>query len=56
MVSAMDPIIRAVGTGWAYVILGGISLAVTPFLFIEVMYGPKWRAHRRQSLAQEDNR
>ncbi|VDB85273.1 unnamed protein product [Peniophora sp. CBMAI 1063] len=55
MVSAMDPIITAVGPGWAYVILGGISVAVTPFLFIEVAYGPKWRERRRLRLAQEDN-
>lgn len=53
MVSAMDPIIKGVGPGWAYVILGGMCIAVTPFLFIEVTYGPKWRENRRRKLAEE---
>lgn len=47
LVSVIDIIIRALGTGWTYVLLGGICVLTTPLLFLEMRIGPGCRAKRR---------
>jgi hypothetical protein len=51
MVSIINPVISAMGIGWAYVLLGGFCLVVSPLIWVEVRWGPIWRERRR--LAQQ---
>ncbi|KAI0299116.1 MFS general substrate transporter [Multifurca ochricompacta] len=48
MVSIVNPIIVALGDGWAYTLLGGFCLLASPLLYIEVRWGPVWRERRRE--------
>jgi len=52
LVSVMDLILTALGTGWTYVLLAGICVACTPILAVTMYMGPKWRARRRQRTAR----
>ncbi|CAL1700544.1 unnamed protein product [Somion occarium] len=47
LVSIIDIIINSVGIGWAYVILGGMCIAVSPAMFLIMRIGPKYRTKRR---------
>lgn len=47
LVSVIDLIIRALGVGWTYVLLGGVSLLILPLLYLEMRIGPACRAKRR---------
>ncbi|GLB35921.1 putative MFS general substrate transporter [Lyophyllum shimeji] len=51
LVSVIDLIIRALGVGWTYVLLGGVSLLVLPLLYLEMRIGPTCRAKRRAQEA-----
>lgn len=42
--AAIQPMIDAVGAGWAFFILGAISIALLPVLLLVVRKGPQWRA------------
>lgn len=42
--AAIQPMITAVGDGWAFFILGAIYLALLPFLLLVMKKGPQWRA------------
>ncbi|KAI9507806.1 MFS general substrate transporter [Russula earlei] len=53
MVSIMNPILVALGNGWAYTLLGGLCVLVSPFLYIDVRWGPMWRERRRIKEQQE---
>ncbi|TFK94393.1 MFS general substrate transporter [Polyporus arcularius HHB13444] len=46
-VSVIDLILKRLGTGWTYVLLSGICIAFSPYFWIQMKYGPKWRAKRR---------
>ncbi|KAI0375161.1 MFS general substrate transporter [Pilatotrama ljubarskyi] len=46
-VSVIDLILKALGTGWTYVLLSGICVVFSPIYWILIHYGPKWRAIRR---------
>ncbi|KAH9081526.1 MFS general substrate transporter [Lactarius deliciosus] len=46
MVTVIDPIISAMGNGWAYVLLGGFCVLVSPLIWVEVRWGPMWRERR----------
>ncbi|CDO75510.1 hypothetical protein BN946_scf184935.g46 [Trametes cinnabarina] len=46
-VSIIDLILKAIGTGWTYVLLCGICVVFSPIIWIVIRYGPKWRAKRR---------
>ncbi|KAI0330910.1 MFS general substrate transporter [Cubamyces sp. BRFM 1775] len=46
-VSVIDLIIKAIGTGWTYVLLTGICILFSPIYFILMRYGPVLRARRR---------
>ncbi|KAH9858031.1 MFS general substrate transporter [Lenzites betulinus] len=52
-VSVIDLMIKALGTGWTYVILTGICIVFSPIYWVLMRYGPVWRAKRRaRRLAQ----
>ncbi|KAJ3481727.1 hypothetical protein NLI96_g7463 [Meripilus lineatus] len=52
VVSVIDLMVRSVGMGWTYVILGAMGIAVSPITFILIRLGPKCRAQRRARAAQ----
>jgi hypothetical protein len=52
MVSVINPILVAFGTGWTYTLLGGICILASPLLYVELRCGPRWRERRRQKQEQ----
>ncbi|KAK7001277.1 major facilitator superfamily domain-containing protein [Favolaschia claudopus] len=52
LVSSMQPLLDALGTGYAYVLLGGLSALMTPLLYVVMYIGPRCRA-RRIRMAME---
>ena len=46
-VSVIQLILNALGTGWTYILLAGISLATAPMIWFAVWVGPRCRAKRR---------
>ena len=44
--SAVEPLIKAVGTGWAFSILALICIAATPLAWAEFKFGHGWRERR----------
>lgn len=48
MVSVIDLMLRRLGMGWTYVLLGGLAISSTPLVIIEMKSGPKWRERRRK--------
>ncbi|KAK7018881.1 MFS domain-containing protein [Favolaschia claudopus] len=46
LVSGMQPLLDALGTGYAYVLLGGLSALMTPLLYVVMYIGPRCRARR----------
>lgn len=61
MVSVIDLMLRRLGMGWTYVLLGGLAILCTPLVIIEMKTGPKWRERRRKQGEQpaaevEENR
>tara|TARA_R110002060_G_scaffold72129_2_gene80770 strand:- start:92 stop:238 length:147 start_codon:yes stop_codon:yes gene_type:complete len=40
------------GYGWAYILLGGICLALLPLMLLEIKIGPKYR-RKRQMIEEE---
>lgn len=57
-VSAIQPLINQVGETLAFPILAGITLALTPLIAVEWIYGEGWRAQRalRTCMRQEQER
>ena len=47
LVAIMDIILKTLGTGWSYVLLGGIIALMGPFIFISIRLVPICRAKRR---------
>lgn len=48
LVSVIDLILEALDPGWTYVVMAAMCLAVSPLLFIEIRFGPRWREQRRR--------
>ncbi|KAJ5700754.1 hypothetical protein N7536_003767 [Penicillium majusculum] len=48
--AAIEPMIQAVGTGWAFTILGLICLVTSPLVFAEYQFGTAWRDKRKAKL------
>ncbi|KAL1700891.1 major facilitator superfamily domain-containing protein [Schizophyllum commune] len=46
MTAVIDYIIRALGYGWTYVLLGGVAALTIPLFYLEMFMGPRWREHR----------
>jgi len=46
-VSFIEPLVNAVGSGWAFTLLAGIVAVLTPSLtLLEIKKGPEWRNRR----------
>jgi len=52
LVSVIDRITTVMGYGWAYILLGGICLALLPLMLLEIKIGPKYR-RKRQMIEEE---
>ncbi|KAJ7457887.1 MFS general substrate transporter [Mycena latifolia] len=48
LVSAIQPLLDALGTGYAYLLLGGISALMGPVVYLLVRIGPQCRARRKR--------
>lgn len=45
IISIIQPIINGIGVGWTYVLLGGLAVVTSfPCFYLEIRFGPKWRA------------
>lgn len=42
--AAIQPMITALGSGWAYFLLGALYIVCSPLLVVVMRKGPKWRA------------
>ncbi|KDQ50724.1 hypothetical protein JAAARDRAFT_74054 [Jaapia argillacea MUCL 33604] len=47
LVSIVDLLVNAIGTGWTFVVFGGMIALITPVLYLEMKMGPVWRARRK---------
>ncbi|KAG9314032.1 major facilitator superfamily domain-containing protein [Chiua virens] len=45
-VSIIDLVLKALGTGWTYILLAGICLATSPMIWFAMWVGPRYRAKR----------
>lgn len=51
LVALIDIILNALGTGWTYVLLGGICALLAPVIPLMLWLGPRSRAKRRERRA-----
>ncbi|KAI0867259.1 chloramphenicol resistance protein [Hypoxylon argillaceum] len=51
--ASIEPIIRAIGRGWAFTILALLFTLPSPVLWIIVKHGPRWRQERIQKMMEE---
>lgn len=51
--AVIEPVIHAMGIGWAYKFAALVCVALSPVLFVVLRYGQRWREERRRRL--EDN-
>lgn len=50
--SAMiEPLVQAIGVGWAYTSVALVCAGLSPMLLVITHYGPRWREERRVRLA-----
>lgn len=54
LVSVIELLIKALGPGWTYVLLGGICLLFSPLLYAIIKIGPASRAKRRNEAGLRD--
>lgn len=52
--AVIEPMSRAMGTGWAYTFIGLLIIVMSPTLFIVTRYGPIWREERRVRLENKE--
>ncbi|PNP55148.1 hypothetical protein THARTR1_04837 [Trichoderma harzianum] len=52
--AVIEPMIRKIGTGWAYTIIGVIIIVLSPSLLVVTRYGPVWREERRVRLEKKE--
>ncbi|EFY91654.1 hypothetical protein MAC_02244 [Metarhizium acridum CQMa 102] len=50
--AVIEPMIRAMGTGWAYTLVGLVMIVLSPMLLAVTRYGPKWREERRANAVE----
>ncbi|KAL1744433.1 major facilitator superfamily domain-containing protein [Schizophyllum fasciatum] len=49
LTAVIDYIVNAMGYGWTYVLLGGISMLMAPLIYLEIFMGPRWRSRRESA-------
>ncbi|KAI4519271.1 MFS general substrate transporter [Schizophyllum commune Loenen D] len=50
MTAVIDYIIRALGYGWTYVLLGSVAALTIPLFYLEMYMGPRWRERREAKV------
>jgi sugar phosphate permease len=50
---SIEPIIRAIGTGWAFTLLALLFTIPSPVLWVIATRGPKWRKQRIERMLEE---
>jgi hypothetical protein len=50
LVAVIDLILKRLGPGWTYVLLGGLCVLVTPLIYIVMKIGPRCREKRRLKM------
>lgn len=53
--SVLDLIINAIGIGWTYVLLGGLSILPLPLICGAMIIGPRCRIKRQNATEQESS-
>ncbi|KAJ7342359.1 MFS general substrate transporter [Mycena albidolilacea] len=53
--STIQPMIQAMGTGWAFTTLTGIGVLIMPLVWFQIRFGPTYRRRREQRTASEEN-
>lgn len=53
-VAAVQPIINAISAEWTFLLLAGITLAMSPLLMIEMRWGAGWRLERAERLKRKE--
>jgi predicted MFS family arabinose efflux permease len=53
--AVIEPMIRAMGAGWAYTLIGSLLIVLSPALFVVTRYGPLWREERRVRWASKQH-
>ncbi|KAF8167670.1 major facilitator superfamily domain-containing protein [Crassisporium funariophilum] len=53
LVSVIELIIKGIGIGWTYILLGGITLLSLPLIYLSFKVGPRCRV-KRQKLQEEE--
>ncbi|KAK7739974.1 hypothetical protein SLS53_005568 [Cytospora paraplurivora] len=48
--AVIEPMIHAMGIGWAYTFVALVCVALSPVLFVVLRYGQRWREERRRRL------
>lgn len=51
--ASIEPIIRAIGRGWAFTLLALLFTIPSPILWVIIKHGPKWRRQRTERMIQE---
>lgn len=54
MSGIIEPLIKGVGAGWAYTIIGSLYIVFSPFIFLIMWKGMQWRQERRQKNDQKE--
>lgn len=52
LVAIIDIIIKALGVGWTYVLLGGVSACMAPCIWVGMWLGPRERRKRREGALE----
>lgn len=52
LVSVIELIFDAIGVGWTYILLTGITLLSLPVIYLELKLGPKIRKKRLEAMAK----
>ncbi|KAJ7090824.1 MFS general substrate transporter [Mycena belliarum] len=53
LVSAIQPLLDALGAGYAYLLLGGICALMVPVVYLDIRIGPRCRARRIRMAEQQ---
>ncbi|CAK7213778.1 hypothetical protein SBRCBS47491_001921 [Sporothrix bragantina] len=54
--AVINPMINAMGTGWAFFLIGAIYVATSPGIFLLMFRGIEWRRQEREKAARRQQR
>ncbi|CAK7199210.1 hypothetical protein SEUCBS139899_001883 [Sporothrix eucalyptigena] len=54
--AVINPMIRAIGTGWAFFLIGAIYVVTSPGIFLLMYRGIGWRRHEREKAERRQKR